>query len=43
VSAEKVHALVVEENARKKEIHQKKAKKLKALGFEAEHAGEILF
>lgn len=43
VSAEEVHALVVQEKEEKKKSDKIKAKKLQKLGFEPEHAGEVIF
>lgn len=43
VSAEEVHALMVEEQKEKKKKEKIRAKKLHRLGFDIEHSGEILF
>ncbi|KAL6717439.1 hypothetical protein ACLMJK_005354 [Lecanora helva] len=43
VSAEEIHALRVGEQKEEERSAKVRAKKLKQLGFEAEHAGEVLF
>lgn len=43
VSPEEIHELDVTQKERRKKTDKMRAKKLQGLGFDAEHAGEILF
>ena len=43
VSAEEAHAMQIKQTQDRKQTDKVRAKKLQELGFEVEHAGEILF